>query len=166
MKKRKHAPVLVRSDHEFQNGNLEIRKKKKFPDGTDLHWHDFYELEVITGGEGLYYINGVEHPLKRGSAYLVSPVDFHLIKGDLELCNISFKETAVSPDVLERVLSIETSGVVTFDEDELCLMEKGFEMLLAESEKDALLHDRIQTSLLDYLLVGYLRPCFYLRIPL
>lgn len=157
MKKRKHAPVLVRSDHEFQNGNLEIRKKKKFPDGTDLHWHDFYELEVITGGEGLYYINGVEHPLKRGSAYLVSPVDFHLIKGDLELCNISFKETAVSPDVLERVLSIETSGVVTFDEDELCLMEKGFEMLLAESEKDALLHDRIQTSLLDYLLVGYLR---------
>ena len=157
MKKRKHAPILVHSDHEFQNGNLEIRKKKKFGDGTNLHWHDFYELEIITGGEGLYYINGVEYPLKRGSAYLVSPVDFHLIKGDLELCNIAFKETAISPDVLERVLSIESSGIVLFEEEELCLMEKGLDILLAESEKDSLLHSRVLTSLLDYLLVGYLR---------
>lgn len=157
MKKRKHAPVLIRSDHEFQNGDLEIRKKKKFGEGTDLHWHDFYELELITGGEGIYYINGVEHPLKRGSAYLVSPVDFHLIKGDLELCNIAFKETAISPDVFDRVLSIETSGVVQFDEEEFSLLEKGLDMLFVESEKASLLHDRALTSLLDYLLVGYLR---------
>lgn len=157
MKKRKHAPVLVHSDHEFQNGDLAIRKEKKLGDGTNLHWHDFYELEIITGGSGFYYINGVEYPLSRGSAYLVSPVDFHLIKGDLEFCNIAFKESAISTDVLERVLSIESSGVVQFDKEELSLMEKSIDLLLAESEKDALLHQRLLTSLLDYLLVGYLR---------
>ena len=69
MKKRKHAPVLVRSDHEFQNGDLEIRKENKIGDRSNLHWHDFYELEIITGGSGFYYINGVEYPLSRGSAY-------------------------------------------------------------------------------------------------
>ena len=157
MKKRKHAPVLVHSDHDFQNGNLEIRRNKNIGDESTLHWHDFYELEVITGGEGVYYINGVEYPLKRGSAYLVSPVDFHLIKGDFELCNIAFKETAISPDVLERVLSIETAGFVQFEEDELVLIENGIDMLLAESTKDSVLHERVLTSLLDYLLVGYLR---------
>ena len=95
--------------------------------------------------------------MKRGSAYLVSPVDFHLIKGDFELCNIAFKETAVSPEVLERILSIESSGVVCFEEEELVLMEKALDMLLAESQKDLPFHDRVLTSLLDYLLVGYLR---------
>ena len=157
MTKRKNAPVLVQSGHEFQNGVLEIKKNKNLSDGASLHWHDFYELEVITGGEGFYSINGVEYSLKRGSAYLVSPVDFHLLKGSFEMCSIAFKETAISPEVLERVLSIENSGIVLFTEEELTLMETGMELLLAESEKDALLHGRALTSLLDYLLVGYLR---------
>ena len=157
MTKRKHTPILVHSDHEFQNGDLEIRKNKKIEDSSGLHWHDFYELEIITSGEGFYYINGVEYPLKRGAAYLVSPVDFHLIKGNLEVCNIAFKESAISHDVFEKVLSIENSGVVMFDKDEFLFMEKGIDMLSAESEKDALLHDRMLTALLDSLLVGYLR---------
>lgn len=45
-----------------------------------LHWHDFYELVFVTDGEGLNIVNGRAYPITRGSASLLTPVDFHEIR--------------------------------------------------------------------------------------
>lgn len=44
-----------------------------------LHMHNFYELEMVTSGDGYNVINGVAFPQKRGLLYLLSPGDTHQI---------------------------------------------------------------------------------------
>ena len=155
-KKKTSAPELVRPDHEFKRGGLEIRHDS-FRDGTNLHWHDYFEMEVITQGNGSYYINGMKFPLRRGSVYLVTPVDFHLIKGDFEICNLAFTEAMVSQEVLDRIVSANPTSVVTFEEDEFSFIEKTLKKLQNEYEKDSLLRDEAMKALLDYVLISYLR---------
>lgn len=155
-KKRRSAPILVRPEHEFQKGNLEIRHKH-FNNGTNLHWHDYYEIEIITGGSGTYYINGVAFPLTRGSAYLVSPVDFHRIEGDFQLYNIAFNEAVASEDVMNRIISNDIATVVSFDGEEFSFLEKTLATLRDEVYTSSILRDRAVSALLDFILIRYLR---------
>ena len=50
-------------------------------DSISLHVHrDWYELTIITDGEGYVITNGVETPVKRGCIYLSLPCDMHEIR--------------------------------------------------------------------------------------
>jgi hypothetical protein len=86
------VPMLVRSDGEFRKNNLEIRHKY-FKGESQLHWHDYYELEYIKSGSITYQYNGNSYTLSAGSAYLVTPSDYHnIIAYEAELYNIAFNE--------------------------------------------------------------------------
>lgn len=82
--------------------NIARRTVPDFP----LHAHDYFELEIILEGCGIHQLNGQNYPLARGSAYLISPADFHkvLIQKPLKLWNITFDETLLSPIQTETVL--------------------------------------------------------------
>lgn len=45
-----------------------------------LHWHDFYEFELIVEGTGTQNINSIEVPLCPGALTVVAPTDFHRIE--------------------------------------------------------------------------------------
>lgn len=47
---------------------------------VDVHWHDYYELCLVVSGEAEHVVNGVARPIGRGSAFLLSPADFHAIR--------------------------------------------------------------------------------------
>ncbi len=155
-KSKKSTPILVRPDYEFQKDNIEIRHKH-FNDGTNLHWHDYYEMEIITKGSGYYYINGNKVPLKRGSAYLVTPVDFHTIDGDFELFNIAFNESMLSEAVMNIITSVNPATTVTFSESEFVFIEKTVSTILEEYENDAPMRSYAIKSLMDYVMIQYLR---------
>lgn len=80
----------------LQTPHLEIRRRptQSFP----LHAHEYYELEVILEGEGEQWINGRHYKLSRGSAYLLTPSDFHEVKIHKKILawNISFDETLLT----------------------------------------------------------------------
>lgn len=65
-----------------------------------IHWHEFYEIELILSGEGCHKLNGKLQKLQRGSLFLLTPSDFHEItleKGtSLELINIKFSDEMLS----------------------------------------------------------------------
>ena len=42
-----------------------------------IHWHSFYEFELVVSGEGTQVINGIEYPYSFGNAFLLGPADFH-----------------------------------------------------------------------------------------
>ena len=90
------VPMLVRSDGEFRKNNLEIRHKC-FKGESHLHWHDYYELEYIKSGSITYQYNGNSYTLSAGSAYLVTPSDYHnIIAYEAELYNIAFIDAQIS----------------------------------------------------------------------
>src|SRR3954452_13530961 len=45
-----------------------------------VHWHDYYELGYVLEGTCRHVVNGVEEELAPGSAFLLSPADFHALE--------------------------------------------------------------------------------------
>jgi len=70
-----------------------------------LHWHDFFEIEIILGGKGEHKLNGNTYSLEKGDMYLLTPTDYHeVIPHDgVEIFNIMFHENLLSEDFLDIV---------------------------------------------------------------
>ncbi len=72
--------------------------QKDFP----LHWHNYFEIEIVTGGSGTMIINAESFDADLQTAFLLTPVDFHQIHPDpqLKLLNISFDQRILSEKTL------------------------------------------------------------------
>ena len=69
-----------------------------------VHWHDYYEFSYVLDGTAEHIVNGVSKPIERGSAFLLSPTDFHEIlvsRGRLTCVNV-----VVDPLVIEDLLRV------------------------------------------------------------
>ena len=54
-----------------------IHIKRNICGSCPLHWHDFYELELVNAGGGTQHINGTEYSYRKGDMFLLSCTDFH-----------------------------------------------------------------------------------------
>ena len=105
---------------------MEIMKLEKNNDGTEnviisehfytaghlakLHWHDYYELEIILDGSGTHTINDKTYEVVKGSAYLLTMQDVHIIlaKTDLKILNVCI----VRPNIDDSFASLLTKGEI------------------------------------------------------
>ena len=86
----------------------------------DVHWHDFFEIEVILGGKGRQNLNGTEYILEKGYVYLLTPTDYHDVTPDkeLDIFNIMFHETMLSDEFLYMLSSNKNNLIFKFDGEE------------------------------------------------
>ena len=55
------------------------------------HAHEFFELELFLSGSGVNIINGVPHPIRPGSLFLLTPAHVHTVNSDgARLINVMF----------------------------------------------------------------------------
>jgi AraC-like DNA-binding protein len=104
-----------------------------------VHWHDFYELCYVVDGSARHVLNGVEHVLRPGSAFLVSPADFH---GIVPTCDglLTCWNVVIGPALLERHLDELTSpgaDWAPWSTDEFADVAPDFERLEREAVSDA-----------------------------
>jgi AraC-like DNA-binding protein len=68
-----------------------------------VHWHDYYELGYVLDGHATHVVNGVGQRAAPGTAFLLSPADFHAIEASgshgLRLVN-----AVLHPELVERTL--------------------------------------------------------------
>ena len=151
------VPMLVRSDGEFRKNNLEIRHKY-FKGESQLHWHDYYELEYIKSGSITYQYNGNSYTLSAGSAYLVTPSDYHnIIAYEAELYNIAFNDAQISRDFLEKIISYHGETVVQLNRSEQNSIEQLLGLLLQEYERNDEFSEYAMHHLLEAVLVYFVR---------
>lgn len=105
-----------------------------------LHWHDFFEIEMIVDGEGVQTLNGTDYPLRRGCVTLLSPTDFHAVRpsaeNPLHLYNIMFHESVLS-DAFFGALTSHTENTIFYaSEDEFSEMADIYRILQNEYQKD------------------------------
>ena len=130
--------------------NFTIRKKQ-YPLLTELsnslHWHDFCEIEVITGGSGQHLVDGVCYPLHRGCAYLLTAKDFHNVREDpenpLSLYNINFNDQILPAELANEFNQSDDLFCVTFSEEDIRRVEQLAEDLLQEYEGSRLHRDEM-----------------------
>ena len=68
--------VRLRCNKYFLNSRLykmQCSKVKR----TQLHWHEFYEIEYVVSGHAVQTLNGVSYSVGPGTLTFLSPVDFH-----------------------------------------------------------------------------------------
>jgi AraC-like DNA-binding protein len=84
---------------------IEKSERRRLPDGRSLtvekhtvvgghplHWHSYFEIEIILSGSGKYIINDIEYDISVNDAFFLNPTDFHYLDVDdvTELINVSF----------------------------------------------------------------------------
>ncbi len=80
---------------------FKIRKKEL--NSYPTHWHDYFEIEMLTEGSAIHILNGVKYNLVKGDIYMLSPTDFHEIyptSPHTSVLNIMFTEDLVSDELL------------------------------------------------------------------
>ena len=150
---RKQAdPPRLKANYNIGSGHVRVNNHRfsAYP----LHWHDYFEIEIITEGSGQCLFNGESHPLCRGEAYLLTPVDFHEIDAasTVELINISFDETLLSETMRAALYSAELSKLRKFEGEDFDCFVNAVGLLSHECE----INGPCICQLLEYLLSRFL----------
>lgn len=91
-------------------------ERKMLNQSNSVHWHDFYELDIIVAGQGMTFINGQEHTFREGSVVFMSPLDFHDYHyNEVEIFNIHFSEESVDSELLHTLIYLN-SRIICLDE--------------------------------------------------
>ncbi len=100
----------------FRYSNLLDASLRKNTGSYSMHWHDYYEIEVVIGGGCDFVIDGIKYELKEGQLCFISPIDFHCLKmnesDNLENFNISFVEELMSDTVMMFISKLDFPLVI------------------------------------------------------
>ena len=154
--KKQNTPILVMRTVKNPGENLGVTKRRVAL-GTALHWHDHYEMEIVYDGEGVYSVNGMQYPLKRGSVYFVTPADFHQIRGTLSVYNIAFDESMLSDESTGLLVDCDFATVVHYSDEDFAFLELLVTRLLSEADSHRPLRLQAERALLETVLIGFLR---------
>jgi AraC-like DNA-binding protein len=123
-----------------------------------VHWHDFYELCYVIDGSARHLVNGVESRVRRGSAFLLSPVDFHEIVPDGGL--LTCYNVVIGPAVVERHLDALVpagSEWTPWQTDAFADLEPDFERLDREQDARAPGRDAAMNAAVTWIVVELAR---------
>ena len=127
---------LINTDFIHASGICVTRKKVIRT--CDLHGHNFFELDIITGGNAPTVLNGAPMEATPGTVFFLTPEDFHEYPtgAPLSILNIQFTGGAVGEAILyaltasrRRAFSLPQTDMEIIS-DLFSLMEK----LLSEKE--------------------------------
>jgi hypothetical protein len=89
------------------NTSVSVSYKPCFS-GTTLHGHDFYELEIFTGGAINTTFNGRSIEVSRGDVFLMTPQDLHEYYGGIscEIYKLQFNGDAIPDELRMKIIDI------------------------------------------------------------
>lgn len=116
--------------------NIYVQYKEAIP--WPDHWHSYFEIEIVVSGRGLHTLGGDSYEVMEGSAYILTPTDFHRMEPmtSLMLWNISFNESLISNTRLCQLSSKDTKKTFKLDSASLSKVVKIAELLDGESKRE------------------------------
>ncbi len=143
---------LAKSQTILSDGITVTRKEIKANSVSNIHWHDFIELEYIVCGKGKNIYDGKEYELKKNTLFFATPINFHemIYEEDTVLINITLSETICKHSEIFLFASVNSENAITFSEDDAVFVEKLiFELMEAVERRNR----EYYTVLLDALLI-------------
>lgn len=134
-------PKVVIKDHI----SVSTKTVKIYP----LHWHEYFEIEIITKGKGTNILNGNKYEISAGCGYLLKPTDYHEVKCDeeIELHSVIFRETMLNETMLLNILHSESRKSKCFTSKEFEALLLAIELLKNENERSG----EYKRQLLEYI---------------
>lgn len=132
-----------------------IKAGKEYP----LHWHDYFEFEIITSGCAEHIHNQNKYIACEGNAYLMSYYDFHSFRAitDTRLIGIRFNENVLD-DELTKFISLGIRKFnCTYDKAELNSIINLIKKIENEKEQGLLFSRQIIINTLSELVINIIR---------
>ena len=130
-----------------------IGKERRYP----LHWHEYFELEILLSGEGEHRFNGVCRSVREGDVWLMSLCDFHTYVPHSEgaILNVAFAKGFLDRSCEELLEMGAVCARLSGEEwAEACVLCRS---LLREAEKNDPLTQLSRRALISRLIVLLLR---------
>ena len=120
-----------KTDAWIKNNSVDVSVKDIHGDVT-IHWHEFYEIELILDGSGIYSIDGIDYPIERGCLYFMSPSSFHRIHftQNTKLINFMFSPDACDPYFLIGLFDASPHVFLRLSEENFHLIQMLAEEML------------------------------------
>lgn len=98
------------------------------------HGHNYFEIELILSGTGIYSVNGTDYDVQTYNVFLSTPADFHQIQpeSEIHLLNLSFNEEILNDSMIVSLSSKKVMRAYAFDSATLALLRSAFELLIEE----------------------------------
>lgn len=114
-----------------------------------IHWHSFFEIEIILDGEGKCVINDVVYDMSEHNVFLLNPTDFHYlnVKDRSSMINMSFDEELLDEGDLGMLLHRDRNRAYRFEAEDYKRLVSAAELLRNECETDG----DCQRQLLQYI---------------
>lgn len=121
---------------------------------SKLHWHNYFEIEIILSGRGKHILNGYEQTFYSGYSYITTPTDYHKLKCDVptQLINISFTEKMLTEKNLSAIIFSKNNNSQHLTEEKLHLVTLAAELLEHECKVDGPCKMQLFEYILSYLL--------------
>lgn len=136
--------------------NIEKKKIKKF---FPLHWHEFFELDIVLNGAGYQNLNGTKYPLQKGMMYILRPSDFHDIYAEepMEIYNVMFHEDVLSDEFVYILLNQSGNIITQLTEDSFSKVAFMADTLLDEYTEDLVFRNRYIQNLMESIFFIFMR---------
>lgn len=108
----KKNPIML--DEEMLKGNDFFFGISKVEKHYPLHFHDFFEIELVIEGSGHQIINGNRYEIGKNILYLYHINDYHEIFADepLTIYNVAFNRVCVDESTISDILDYENEIVI------------------------------------------------------
>lgn len=142
-----------------------IKNKRFHESGSDehFHWHDYFELEIVLDGDGLHLLNGCSYELHKGSAYIVTPIDFHSVFFENEhggrIIHIQFDSFTMSEEVTNLITSVGSPIITMLDSEEFDFVKLLSDKLIEEYNGNLTNRNLIIRSILEHICILVIRRC-------
>lgn len=115
-------------------------EERELPAGRviPVHWHNYIELEILLEGEAEQIINNKSYLMKKGSAYIMTSCDFHIIvpKSNMKILNLSIMRGIIDTKLENCLDGGVGKFLCTFDEGQLSYVSGLFQRAQNESCAD------------------------------
>ncbi|MBE6758067.1 MAG: helix-turn-helix domain-containing protein [Ruminococcaceae bacterium] len=101
---------LFTSSFHIPQGSISASEKREFEGGAVPHIHEFFELEMILGGTGEAFINGVSYPLTENTVFLLTPAHIH----EARLENTTLINVMFQGNVADAMMALAIQDIPVF----------------------------------------------------
>lgn len=151
--------IRTRNNAHWKDASLPVyAARKKLRGYYGLHWHEFFEVELVVGGHGRCVLNGKDYELNPGDIYLLTTTDFHeVFSDDVEVLHIAFDQSLIASDLSEKLITCDKNLFFSLDRREYVKFYSLMSQLAAECEKDMEYKLPYITSLLQCIFILMIR---------
>lgn len=123
MKDKYLMDIVMKQDeknYEIEDKVIITEKTLKKDKKVDVHWHDYFELEIILSGEAEHIYNNEKYLITKGNVFLMSYCDFHALKclTDVDIVSIRFFNNFLDKELTDYISVGAGRFNVRFDENE------------------------------------------------